>query len=123
MQHHVTLSTAVCQFFFNLRNNAYGICVDKQRGFRRVINVTKKYKTVIPRFKGSLKCGPSIVILYLQYNPYALGCRFTFFMYFRSSITNNECCLLECDTMQFCSTVSGNVNTSCKTVRCHKTLQ
>jgi hypothetical protein len=28
------------------------------------ISVTKKkYKTVTPRFKGSLKCGPSIVIL------------------------------------------------------------
>jgi hypothetical protein len=61
--------------------------------------------------------------VYLQYNPYALGFRFIFFVYFRSSITNNEYCLPECDAVQFCSTVSGNVNITCKPVRCHKTLQ
>lgn len=32
-------------------------------------------------------------------------------MYFRSPVTNIEYCLLECDTVQLCITVSRNVNT------------
>jgi hypothetical protein len=45
MQHHVSVSTVVCASFFNLRNNAYEICVDTHNeGLEAFffINVTKK---------------------------------------------------------------------------------
>ena len=62
--------------------------------------------------------------VYLQFKPYALGCRVLYILYVFPIICNKqEYCLLVCDAVQLGSTVSGNVNTTCRAVRRHKTWQ